>query len=60
MTAEPKVRVGDLRIGSRNIPFIVVDIGPAGEFARILIAGETHTVRVEGLEGNSVLLSRGS
>jgi hypothetical protein len=54
-----EVRVGDLRIGSRNIPFIVVDLGPASEFARILIAGESHTVRVEILENNSVLLSRG-
>jgi hypothetical protein len=54
-----EVRVGDLRIGSRNIPFIVVDLGPASEFARILIAGESHTVRVENIAQHSTLLSRG-
>ena len=56
---EREVRLGDLRIGARNIPFIVVDLGPAGEFARILIAGETHTVRVENIAQHSTLLTRG-
>ncbi len=56
---ESEVRAGDLRIGAKNIPFIVVELGPAGEFARILIAGETHTVRVENIAQHSTLLTRG-
>jgi|Wag4MinimDraft_6_1082665.scaffolds.fasta_scaffold143747_2 hypothetical protein len=53
-----EVRTGDLRIGEKNIPFIVTEV--MGTYSRVLITGEEHTVLTQNLKQRSSLLSRGS